>query len=186
MTTLFLSVKDLKSRGWSPTMIRTLLGAHDHERTTNRLGRGMDKPARLYREDRVVNLEATEEFARARERAEAHRAAMVKAKQTRQAWQDEMVARYEALSLPQVQVRTLAGGVRPSTDPAVWQVHLQRFARWQTHHEAVMSSVPVAVRRAAYQRMLQRYRQAVDQAYGWLESAQMDPPSRSESGGRSV
>ncbi|MFB9994795.1 hypothetical protein ACFFLM_22840 [Deinococcus oregonensis] len=169
MTTSVLSVQDLKARGWSPTMIRTLLGAHDQERTTNRLGRGMDKPARLYQEARVMELEATEAFMQARERAEAHRAAMVKANQTRQAWQAEMVARYEALPLPQVQVRPLAGGVRPSTDPTVWQFHVQRFARWQTQHESVMSSVPAAARRAAHQRMLQRYRGEVDQAYGWVE-----------------
>ncbi|UQN10115.1 hypothetical protein [Deinococcus sp. QL22] len=169
MTAPFLSLQDLEARGWSRTMIRTLLGAHDQEQMTNKLGQRMNQPARLYRTARVMELEATEAFARAQERARAHAVGMLKAKQTRQAWQTELVARYEALPLPEIQVRPLVMNLRPSTDQTVWHFHLQRFSRWQTQYDATLTGVPTVARRATQSRMLQRYREAVDQAYGWPE-----------------
>ncbi|MFB9990502.1 hypothetical protein ACFFLM_00670 [Deinococcus oregonensis] len=169
MTAPSLTIQDLKARGWSKTMIRTLLGTHDQEQMSNKLGKRMDKPGLQIQPARVVELEATDAFVQAQERARAHARGMVKAKQSRQAWEAELVARYEALPLPGVEVRLLPVGVRPSTDPTVWQFHLDRFARWHTQHESVVARVPAAARRAAQQRMLQRYREAVDQASGWVE-----------------
>lgn len=63
----------LKERGWTPAMIRDLLGPHDRERDNDlRVGRSnrrVDAPVKLYAQERVLAAEATEKFAALQERA---------------------------------------------------------------------------------------------------------------------
>lgn len=104
-------------------MIGTLLGPHDAERFTNCLGYAMVKPARLYDEAQVLQLEATEAFAGAQGQAQARQRVMQRAAYTRQSWQAAAVAQYEAVPLPAVQVVSALG----ITPQQLWTRHLQVF-----------------------------------------------------------
>lgn len=168
MTDPYLTIQDLCARGWTLGMIRALLGAHDHERWTNKLGHQMSKSIKLYLETRVVHLESSEAFTRAQKRAQAHGAQMLKASQTRQDWEVKTVAQYDALSLPVVQVYPLKEG-STAHQKELWQLHLHGFYVWQREHDHLLSGLTQAMRRAAEHRMLRRYQAAVYQAYGLME-----------------
>ncbi|UQN09032.1 hypothetical protein [Deinococcus sp. QL22] len=109
MTDAYLTLQDLKARGWTPGMIRALLDPYDHERWINKRGHRLPKPIKLYLGTRVVQIEATEAFGHARERAGAHQVVMLKAVQTRQVVNTRALARYEALSLPSTGASSRAG-----------------------------------------------------------------------------
>lgn len=78
----FLATQDLKERGWTPTLIRKFLGEHDQTRPNGlKMGRRKLPPVKLYREERVNEVEREDTFlaaqaraADARERAEGRRA----------------------------------------------------------------------------------------------------------------
>ena len=78
----FLATQDLKERGWTPTLIRKFLGEHDQTRPNGlKMGRRRLPPVKLYREERVNEVERQDAFlaaqaraADARERAEGRRA----------------------------------------------------------------------------------------------------------------
>lgn len=117
-----------------------------------------------------MQLETTEAFQHAQERARAHGVLMLKAAQTRQAWEVRTLTRYEALSLPEIHP------VRVEGDPAyreeLWQLHLRDFYRWQQQHDPLLSGLSQTVRRAAEYRLRQRYQGEVYRAYGWLIETQ--------------
>ncbi|KQR41053.1 hypothetical protein [Deinococcus sp. Leaf326] len=78
----FLATQDLKERGWTPTLILKFLGEHDATRPNGlKMGRRKLPPVKLYREERVNEVEREDAFlaaqaraADARERAEHRRA----------------------------------------------------------------------------------------------------------------
>ncbi|UQN10114.1 hypothetical protein [Deinococcus sp. QL22] len=150
-------------------MIKSLLDPHDHERWTNKHGRRMPKPIKLYLEARVMQVEATETFAHARERASAHQVVMLKAVQTRQLVNTRALARYEALPLPEVQVHPVEREGKAADQKELWQMHLQEFYLWHLAQEHLLSGLTQTMRRAAELRMYQRYQAAVSHAYGWIE-----------------
>lgn len=170
MTDPYLTTEELKARGWTLGMIRALLGTSDHERWTNRIGHRTAKSVKLYLATRVVQVERTEAFTHAKEHAETHRALMVKASQTRKVWEARILAQYEALSLPTVQVHPVEVET-PAQQQELLRLHLQEFYVWQRLHEHLMFSLPQAKRREARRTMLERYQAAVFQAYGWLEKS---------------
>lgn len=167
MIDLYLTTEDLKARGWTLGIIRALLGTHDHERWSNKLGHQMSQPSKLYLESRVVHLETSEAFVYAAERAKAHQVQMLKAAQTRQALASQAVARYEALCPPAVHPIRVEGS--PTDQKELWQLHLREFYRWQGQQDHLLAGMSQTVRRAAVHRLLQRYRAAMFQAYGWRE-----------------
>lgn len=98
-----LTTHDLKLRGWTPAMIRDLLGPHDATRPSEmRVGsrnRVVDAQVKLYREDRVITAESTEKFARHQEAARARQDAAEKAQATKEAKHATLVAEYLATPL---------------------------------------------------------------------------------------
>jgi hypothetical protein len=167
MTDLYLTTEELKARGWTLGIIQALLGAHDHKCWINKLGHQMSQPSKLYLEKRVVQLEASEAFVCAAERARIHQVQMRKAAQTRQALASQAVARYEALCLPAV--HPIRVEESSANQKELWQLHLRDFYRWQRQQDHLLSGMSQTVRRTAVHRLLQRYRSAVYQAYGWRE-----------------
>lgn len=170
MTDPYLTLQDLRARGWSLGMIQALLGAHDQERWTNRFGHHVSKPVKLFLITRVVQVEATEAFTRAGDQARAHGVVMRQVVQTPRTREAQAAARYEALALPAVQVQRFKVEGELEDTEQLRQVHLREFYQWQRQQEPVLSGVTQAQRRVAQQRMLQRYQAAVNQAYGWSES----------------
>lgn len=102
-----LSPFQLKERGWTPAMIRDLLGPYDCERDSElRVGswdRLTDGIVKLYLEERVVQAETTAAFAVARDRARMRQDTAAKAAATRQARQNEQVAQHLAVPAPVLQ-----------------------------------------------------------------------------------
>ena len=82
-----LSTHELKQRGWTPALIRDFLGRHDATRPNQmRLGsRRRLPPVKLYLQDRVDEVESTEEFLVAQGRAMEARDRAERATLTRQA-----------------------------------------------------------------------------------------------------
>lgn len=74
MTDALLNLAGLKERGWTPAMVRRLLGEPDAEKP-NPYYRSA-APMRLYAHARVVEAEAREEWKKAREQAERRSEAM--------------------------------------------------------------------------------------------------------------
>lgn len=166
----YLTLQDLKARGWTLGMVRALLGAQDHERATNKLGHQLAKPIKLYLETRVLQIETSRAFVEAKARASAHQALMFKALQTRQTWAAQGLARYEALTLPAVRVCSVQVE-NTGLQQELWQIHLQEFYVWQQQYQHLILGLSQAKRRDAERSLLQRYQAAVCQAYGWPEQS---------------
>lgn len=77
----YLATHDLKERGWTPALMTRFLGEHDDTRPNGiKMGRRRLPPVKLYREERVLEIERQDAFlaaqakaADARERAERQR-----------------------------------------------------------------------------------------------------------------
>lgn len=120
-----LTTHDLKERGWTPAMIRDLLGPHDAIRRSElRVGsrsRRVDAEVKLYNEERVLAAESTERFARHQEAARVRQDAAEKAQATKGAGHQRLIDEYlaapffglerhpEAASLSQSDLRTHHG-----------------------------------------------------------------------------
>lgn len=76
-----LSVPALRERGWTDSMVKRFLGEPDHLRDNPRYRSAA--PMRLYAENRVVAVEASEEFLVAKQRGVRRSAAGTKAANTR-------------------------------------------------------------------------------------------------------
>lgn len=136
-----LSPFELKERGWTPAMIRDLLGTHDHERKSElRMGnrdRLTDGIVKLYLEERVVQAETTEAFAVAQDRARIRQGTAAKATQTRQANHAAQVARYDALPAPVLQPHPEANQL---LGHQLWTHHLSELHDWQMQHDHLLGS----------------------------------------------
>ncbi|WP_084474451.1 hypothetical protein [Deinococcus pimensis] len=162
-----LSTHDLKQRGWTPTLIRDFLGAHDATRPNlMRLGsRRRLPPVKLYDEERVRDAESTEDFLVAQGRAMDARDRAEQAQRTRRANLD---ARMDAL----------VEAFRPALTP----VAVRRGARRKAFsaHEDVLNdavarasaALPNLSRRDLGRltaRLREKYEAALRSAYPWME-----------------
>jgi hypothetical protein len=95
----------LKERGWTESMIRDLLG-EPHLRVDNPHYKTA-APMRLWRLQRAEAVEATPEFAAARERGERQCAAAAKAAETRKIWRALAGSKPVTVRLSDGSVRTL-------------------------------------------------------------------------------
>jgi hypothetical protein len=68
----FISVPELKTRGWTATAIRQFLGEHDEQRPNPQYPGAA--PMRLYLTERVLEAEATKDFRAWREASDRRRA----------------------------------------------------------------------------------------------------------------
>ncbi|UQN10728.1 hypothetical protein [Deinococcus sp. QL22] len=162
-----LSTFQLKERGWTDAMIRDLLGPHDRERRSElRVGRRdrlADDKVKLYLEDRVVQVETTEAFAVAQDRARMRQDSAAKAAETRHANQLAQLARYDALPMPVLQRHSNGDTM---TSQQLWEHHLTELYEWQMNHDHLLSGLPTALRREAENQAYKRHREAVDALYG--------------------
>lgn len=95
-----LTTQQLKERGWTPAMIRDLLGPHDATRPSElRVGRRnrlVEAEVKLYNEDRVIQAESTEKFARHQEVARARQDAAEKAQAAKEAGYQQTIKEFLA------------------------------------------------------------------------------------------
>lgn len=164
-----LSTFDLKGRGWTPAMIRDLLGPHDATRPNQmRFGRrkGRAAPVKLYRRDRVDDTESTEGFLVAQHRAMEARERAERAADTRRANQ---ATRIEAL-IERFQIDIAAQpGVRPSKTARqrLIRAHQQPVLdteRWAAQHLHLSKQEQITLR----VRLMERYLAALEEAYPWM------------------
>jgi hypothetical protein len=162
-----LSPFQLKERGWTPAMIRDLLGPHDCERNSelqvDSWDRLTDRIVRLYLEERVVQAETTAAFAVARDRARMRQDTAAKAAATRQAHQNEQVARHLAVPAPVLQPHPQADQL---LGQQLWKHHLDDLYAWQRQHDSLLDGLPRSIRREAETRAYERYREAFYAVYG--------------------
>lgn len=162
-----LSSFQLKERGWTPAMIRDLLGSHDRERKSElRVGsrdRLMDGIVKLYLEERVVQAETTEAFAVAQDRARIRQDAAAKAIQTRQANHAEQVTQHAAVPVPMLQRHPEESQL---TGQQLWKHHQLDLFRWQRQYDHLLDGLPRALRREAESRAYERYREVFHTLYG--------------------
>ncbi len=111
-----------------------------------------------------------EAFTQGRTRVSVQQAVMVSAAHTRLAQDTKVTARYEALTLPAVQVYPSEVDGRALVQQDLWPLHLQDFYVWQRAQEHLLSELPRTKRTVVEQRVLERYQAAVYQAYGWEPS----------------
>jgi len=162
-----LSTQQLKERGWTPAMIRELLGKHDRERPNEmRVGsrsRRVDAPVKLYLEERVVKAESTAAFARAQDAARVRQDSASQAAETRKAQQAAAV---------QAHIDGFTPSITPHPDASLmtrqelWKHHLDEYYRWQFDHE-LPRGLSRKDRQAADTALYTKHRAAVYAAYGW-------------------
>ena len=101
-----LTPHDLKARGWTPAMIRDLLGSPDATRPTDLLvgtrNRRVDGTVKLYDEARVTQAETTEAFARAQTAARVRQDTAEKAQAARQERTESQITTYVDAYAPQL------------------------------------------------------------------------------------
>jgi hypothetical protein len=160
---------ELKERGWTPAMIRDLLGKHDGERKSElqvgSRGRRTEGTVKLYLEERVRQAETTAAFALVQERARVRQDAdaAARALPTRQANQDDLVAQYDALPAPMLERHP---GEAKMSGGDLWNYHLSDFQNWQLEHNHLIRDLPSALRREVENRAYERYRKVFDDLYG--------------------
>lgn len=89
------STHELKERGWTPGMIKDLLGSHDAERASDirvgSRGRRAGGTVKLYRQTRVEEMERTQRYADAEDRARAAQDRAQTAADTRRATRERQI-----------------------------------------------------------------------------------------------
>ncbi|WP_019586696.1 hypothetical protein [Deinococcus apachensis] len=160
------STQELKERGWTPAMIRDLLGQHDAERPNEmrvgRRDRRLDAPMKLYFRDRVEHAEMSEVFARAQERARVAQDRAGKAQETRQARVEKQVAEYvEAYNLTLTPHPDAAG----MTDHDPWRHHLSDLYQWELDHSHLLNGVRGKQRRDAENAAFEKHQAVVHALY---------------------
>lgn len=165
-----LSTFDLKGRGWTPAMIRDLLGPHDAARPNQmRFGRRKARaaPVKLYLRERVDDTESTEAFLVAQGRAMDARERAERASATRSANQAARLAALTAQFDLEIEAQP---GVRPSKTARArliraHQQPLRDFERWALRQGPNLSKRDQEVLR---EQLTQRYLAALEDAYPWM------------------
>ncbi|UQN06790.1 hypothetical protein [Deinococcus sp. QL22] len=161
-----LTTQQLKERGWTPAMIRDLLGTHDRERPSElRVGRRdrlTDGIVKLYLEERVLKAESTAQFARAQDAARVRQDSANQAAETRKARQEAQVEAY---------VEAFKSNIVPPENASemsqqeLWSHHLDEYYRASLSEG--LDGIRGKVRTDALNRVYAKHRAAVYTAYGW-------------------
>lgn len=115
----FLATQDLKDRGWTPTLIKRFLGEHDSTRPNGlKMGRRRLPPVKLYREERVFEVEADDTFLAAQAKAADARDRAEQARATRAAKRQALIQDAVDSFIPTVHPAPLRkGSTRKAREP---------------------------------------------------------------------
>ncbi|MDR6753456.1 hypothetical protein [Deinococcus soli (ex Cha et al. 2016)] len=167
-----LTTQQLKERGWTPAMIRELLGKHDRERANelrvgNR-GRRVDAPVKLYLEERVVKAESTAAFARAQDAARVRQDSANQGAETRAARQQQQADAFVDAYTPNIVPPENATAM---TRTELWRHHMDGLDEWQysAQADALLGGLRGKQRRDAQNRLYAKHRAAVHAVYGWTD-----------------
>lgn len=163
-----LTSRQLKQRGWTPALIRSVLGPADHtevrQRGIGRNGQPVNRSVALYLSERIVQAEGSERFIQIRMRAELRQEAATKAMHTRAHHQRQQVTRFERVPLP-----VIAPHPEALTPTQVWQRHVGDYHHWRNQSDHLLKGLSEATRLRADCHAYQRYWGAVSSLYGLLE-----------------
>ncbi len=166
-----LSTQELKERGWTPAMIRDLLGPHDRERANEmrvgRRDRRVDAPVKLYLEERVLQAESTERFAQAQDAARTRQDSTAQAAETRKARNAAAITAYLDGYKPTITPHPDAATM---TRQQLWSHHLDEYYGWQMDH-SLPRTLNRQERQAAENALYTKHRTAVHAAYGWEDNS---------------
>lgn len=180
----FLATHDLKSRGWTTSMIQKLLPRHDKTRPNELDSRYGD--VKLYRESRVLAAESTGAFAELIGKAVEAQERGSKAQQTREqkilSGIDQLVAGFgvehlrDVLSREQVQALAREEPSR-SLELLLWRHHEMDADVYDMDHNH-LGKLSRAQRSALRSRLDQKLRELVREAYAWAFGHGGRPPGQ--------
>ena len=161
-----LSTHELKQRGWTPALIRDFLGRPDATRPNQmRLGsRRRLPPVKLYLQDRVNEVEATEEFLVAQGRAMEARDRAERATLTRQA---NKIAQINAF-VDAWQPAITPARVRRGAHRKAFEAHEDVLLDAQVRAQASIKGLTRKDTHVLNERLRDRYQAALRAAYPWM------------------
>ncbi|AFZ67676.1 hypothetical protein [Deinococcus peraridilitoris] len=164
----WLSTHELKQRGWTATLVRDFLGPHDATRPNlMRLGsRRRLPPVKLYRRERVDEVESEEDFLvaqgramDARDRAERARASRVRAQELQI---ESFVNAWNPVISPVA--------VRRGAKHKAFAAHEELLRAVQSQASTQLAGLSRRQQLTLAQRLREKYQQALARAYPWLEA----------------
>lgn len=161
----FLATQDLKDRGWTPALIAKFLGEHDQTRPNGmKMGRRRLPPVKLYREERVYEIESHDDFLAAQAKAADARARVEVARETRLARRLALLQAAAESFAPSIHPEPLRkGATRKAREP-----YLKALEREQKRLEREIGKV--TERESAHLRtlMLEQLDRALAAVYDWF------------------
>lgn len=162
---LLLSTHDLRGRGWTAALIRDFLALPDAARPNlMRLGRRRLPPVKLYRAERVDEVEASEAFLVAQARAMEARERAERALSARRTNKARQIEAWAQAWQPNLTPRPLRRGAYRKA----YSAHEDALEEARARALAQLQPLSGEERRALEAQLQARYAEALSTAYPWL------------------
>lgn len=162
----YYETHDLKQRGWTEAMIKNLLGRPDATRESElRVGwsrRRAGGEVKRYRRARVEEIEASEDFELAQQKAADRRPSSEKAQATRRARETATIEAFLAKYPEQLTAPT--DGIE-RTNKQRWDYHQWELTKWEGAHDAPLYQLPPHVASQARLRLYCKHHDAYHRTY---------------------
>lgn len=161
----FLATQDLKDRGWTPALIRKFLGEHDSTRPNGlKMGRRRLPTVKLYREERVFEVETDDTFLAAQARAADARERAEQSRATRTAKRQAQLQDAAAAFIPTIHPEPLRkGSTRKAREP-----YQRLLAQVQERIERELGNVTEKESAQLAELLQEKLDQALAQVYDWF------------------
>lgn len=177
----FLATQDLKDRGWTPALIAKFLGEHDSTRPNGlKMGRRRLPPVKLYREERVYELESQDTFLAAQAKAADARVRAEQAKETRLAKRAALLQMAAQSYTPSIHPEPLRkGATRKAREP-----YLPGLEREQKRLEREIGKVSERESAQLRSLLLEQLDRALAAVYDWFPNPDAAPAPPKAAKGR--
>lgn len=176
MKTELFTTSELKSRGWTDSLIRKFLEEHDETRPNPKYSNA-GSPMKLYRRDRVERIEKSEEFREAKRKADDRKVSAKKAVETKlkkmQDYLDNLI-----IEVPKMKKETLIAAARQNSYLLDLPDHVEfsderncvNFLRHcETKYESELANIAGKTGASdAYYEIKEKVLNAIAEQYDWL------------------
>ncbi len=182
----FLATQDLKERGWTPALIARYLGEHDQTRPNGlKMGRRRLPPVKLYREERVDEIERDDTFLAAQAKAADARERAERARATREARREAELLAAAQTYTPTIHPEPLRkGATRKAREP-----YLKGLEKEQKRLERTLGKLTEKDSARLHKLLHERLELALSAVYEWFpapgeQATKKSPPAGSQSEAR--
>ncbi|MCY1703131.1 hypothetical protein [Deinococcus sp. SL84] len=177
----FLATHDLKERGWTARLIERHLGEHDSTRPNGlKMGGRRLPPVKLYREERVEQAEADEDFLIARMKAEDAREKRQAARERRERERALLLQGAAESYEPRVhRLDIRKGAVKKAREP-----YLPELERVLSHLAGELGGLKGGEEKTLRERLLYRLHLALAGVYEWYPHPDLKPQGRGAGAGK--